>query len=83
MGVLSFCRITLRRGRSLKRSKSSRSKGVNHNHNGNKRSDIAAPDGRVEPQAHEARFALEVVRSPPGATVEYALPPAVVRVPLA
>lgn len=74
MGVLSFCRVTLRRGRELKRSKSSRGKGVNHNHNGNKRSDVAAPGARVEPQAQEARFALEVVRCPPEATVEYVRP---------
>lgn len=66
MGVLSFCRLALRRGRLSKRTDSRRVASKN-NSNGNKRIDIA---GGVDPQAHEARFELGVVHDPADATVE-------------
>ena len=69
MGVLTFCRATLRRGRSLRRTKSSKGKDVIHNRNGNK-SVIAGPDGRVDPRVHEAKFEVRLVRGQEDATVE-------------
>lgn len=70
MGVLSFCRVKLRRGRPSKRSRSLKRKGVNDNDNGNKTGDIGGPSARL----HEARFHLEVVREPPEAKVECVSP---------
>lgn len=66
MGVLSFCRLALRRGRLSKRSRS-RPAASEDNSNGNKRINIAEA---IDPQAHEARFELGVVHDPADATVE-------------
>lgn len=66
MGVLSFCRLALRRGRLSEKPGSKRA-GSKNNGNDNKRVDIA---GGVDPQAHEARFELGVVHDPADATVE-------------
>lgn len=70
MGVLTFCRATLRRGRPSRRSKSPKGKDVNHNRNGNKRRVIAGPDGRVDPRVHEPKFEVRLVRGQEDATVE-------------
>lgn len=70
MGVISFCRATLRRGRSLKRAKSSKSKDVNYNRNGDKRSVAAGPDGRGDPRVQGAEFEARLVRGQDDATVE-------------
>lgn len=71
MGVLTFCRATLRRGRASRKSRSSKDKDVNHNRNGNKTRVIAGRDGRVDPRVHEAKFEVRLVCGQEDAIVEY------------